>query len=96
MNDFIVLVIIGACWCWGVFTLFQDGYILEKPGHFLWDNIGNFVCKPIFSCPPCMASIHGFAIGFIYYGLSWQIPIFMICLCGLNFIIKSIIFPEYE
>lgn len=96
MNDFIVLLIIGSSWCWGVFTLFHEGYLLERAGNTLRRELGSWFSKPLFDCPPCQASIHGFAIGFIHYGLSWQIPIFMICLCGLNFIIKSIIFPEYE
>ena len=112
MIDFILLLIFGACWTWGVFTLFHEGYVLEKIGNKLrkyeYDHAksktslnyswkGTWYSKPLFDCPPCMASVHGFLISAFYY--DWhipQIPVFMICLCGLNFIIKSILFPEYE
>jgi hypothetical protein len=43
-----------------------------------------------------MASIHGAAIGLFWWGIDLRVIPFMICLCGLNFIIKNIIFPEYE
>lgn len=110
MTDFILLLIVGSCWCWGVFTLFHEGYFLERIGNKLrkfdifpgnksmqerW--IGTWYSKPLFDCPPCMASIHGLLISAIYY--EWHIyPMgaYMICLCGLNFIVKSILFPEYE
>lgn len=105
MNDFILLLIVGACWCWGVFTLFHEGYALEKVGNFFrkegddWPvkMIGTWYSKPLFDCPPCQASVHGFLISAIYY--DWHIyPMmaYMVCLCGLNFIVKSILFPEYE
>lgn len=105
MTDFILLLIVGACWTWGVFTLFHEGYILERAGNlFRKYNYkpnggfsGTWYSKPLFDCPPCMGSIHGFIISAIYY--DWHIyPMmaYMVCLCGLNFILKSILFPEYE
>lgn len=110
MTDFVLLLIVGACWCWGVFTVFHEGYLLERIGNKLrkfdvypgkksmqerW--IGTWYSKPLFDCPPCMGSVHGFMISAVYY--EWHIyPMmaYMVCLCGLNFIVKSILFPEYE
>lgn len=98
MTDFLLLLIFGACWTWGICCLFQEGYILYSFGKKLKDiGVPIWVAKPLFVCPPCMSSIHGFLISAIYF--DWHIyPMmaYMVCLCGLNFIIKSIIFPEYE
>lgn len=101
MTDFILLLLIGACWTWGVFTLFHEGFILHKIGNILKEPYGlgyksNWYTKPLFDCPPCMSSFHGGIIGLLFFGLSFKVLTFMICLCGLNFIIKSILFPEYE
>lgn len=107
MIDFILLLLIGSSWCWGVFTLFHEGYALDWFGNYFRkedDNsppnmLGTWYSKPLFDCPPCQASVHGFIISGIYYGW-YDHPLnclaYMICLCGVNFVIKSIIFPEYE
>jgi len=103
MNFFAVLI--GASlWCWGIFTLFREGYLLARVGNILRiddddsppNKLGSWLSKPLYDCPPCMASVHGFIFGWFSFGLTLQLPAFMICLCGLNYIIKSIIFPEYE
>jgi len=105
MTDFLILLVVGSFWCWGVFTLFYDGYVLDKIGDLLRKENddsppkikGTWYSKPLFDCPPCMASIHGFLISAIYYDwLIYLMGAYMICLCGLNFIVKSILFPEYE
>jgi len=110
LGDFILLLILGTCWCWGVFTLFHEGYILERLGnkfrkykHWAGPKClqegykGTWYSKPLFDCPPCMASVHGFLVSAIYYEFHiYPMLAYMICLCGLNFVIKSILYPEYE
>lgn len=109
MIDFLLLLVFGVCWTWGFRTPFQEGYFLEKVGRFFRtededssppEYFGNWFTKPVFDCPPCMASLHGFIIASFYYGaagLNLLIVFgYMVCLCGINFIIKSIIYPEYE
>lgn len=95
MIDFILLIIIGSLWIWGIFALFDEGNLLwfireraEKDG-------AGYMIKPFVSCPYCMSSIHGFWISIAYYGFDqfYLIPIYMICLCGLNFIIKEYLYP---
>lgn len=93
MTDFLLLLILTSCWCFGFRTLFQEGFLFHSLGDKLW-AWSEFWSKPIFQCPPCMASIHG-ALAYIffydgYYGMS---IFFLICLCGLNFLITQII-PE--
>jgi hypothetical protein len=102
--SFFAILMVSALWCWGVFTLFHDGYFLDWFGNYFRredDNSppnykGTWFTKPLFDCPPCMASFHGGIIGLWYFGLDWSVLPFVICLCGLNFIVKSILFPEYE
>jgi hypothetical protein len=97
MSDFLLLLVFGVCWTWGIHCLFGEGYLLEPAGRWIQRQIPKWLFKPLLACPPCMASIHGFFISAIYY--DWRIihmGAFMICLCGLNFILKSILYPEYE
>jgi len=47
--------------------------------------------KPLFNCPPCMASIWGTA-GFIYIGIGWEYWIvWVLSLAGFNYIVNKII-----
>lgn len=97
MTDFILLLLFGVCWTWGFSCPFQEGYVLHPVGKKMWDNWPEWVCKPLFACPPCMSSLHGFAISAVYFDFHiFPMAAYMVCLCGLNFIIKSILYPEYE
>lgn len=97
MTDFILLLIVGVCWTWGVHCLFSDGYLFAGAGNMVRANVPKWAAKPLFDCPPCMSSVHGFMISAIYYDFHiYPMLAFMVCLCGLNFIIKSILYPEYE
>lgn len=94
--DFILLLIIGTTWIWGVHCLFSDGYLLEQAGVKAWNRWPKWATKPLFICPPCMSSIHGLIIASAYFGLNWLVFGYMVCLCGLNYILKQLIYPEYE
>jgi hypothetical protein len=97
VTNFLLLLLFGAFWTWGIHCLFGEGYLLEKPAKFIQKLIPKWLFKPLLACPPCMASIHGFFIAAFYY--DWRlihIGVYMVCLCGLNFIIKSWLYPEYE
>lgn len=105
MTDFLLLLIFGACWIWGVHCLFADGYILSKFADYFRVEIpdstpesyaATWYSKPLFDCPPCMASFHGGIIGVCFIGFHPSVIPYMVCLCGLNFIVKTILFPEYE
>jgi hypothetical protein len=96
MIEFIVQIIVVSLVTWGIYCLFSDGYMLGPLGQWLIKNLGLWFCKPLFACPPCMASVHGGIFALIVYDFTWQTIVFIMCLCGLNFIIKSILYPEYE
>jgi hypothetical protein len=89
-------LLIATAWIWGVHCLFYEGYLFEKLGNKLHDEVGDWICKPLFDCPPCMSSIHGVIFGIIFYGVSIKVIPFIICLCGINYVIKSFVYPEYE
>ncbi len=94
MVDFILLLCIASLWIWGVHAFF------ELTGIELWfiglENIPpviplpEWIMKPLFMCPPCMASVHGTIIWFLTsHGNFGTWPMFCFCLCGLNYIIKE-------
>lgn len=97
MIDFFVYLFIGVFWIWGINCLFSYGYIFEPIGMILERLIGSWACKPIFHCPPCMSSLHGTAIFFIFVDLHWHYSfLFVVCLTGINFIIKEYLYPEEQ
>ena len=93
MIDFILLLIIGSLWIWGVFCAFDEGMIFWPIREGLHHRLPDGVLKPFISCPMCMASVHGGAIGLIYYDFHLIVIPYIICLCGLNFIIKEYLYP---
>lgn len=96
MTDFICLLIFGAAWTWGIYCIFSGGYLLQKIGDKI-KTAPKWVYKPLIACPACMASVHGFIISAYYCDFRiWSMVAYMVCLCGLNFILKEIIYPEYE
>lgn len=95
MSEFILLLLIGSAWTWGINCLFSNDYILGKIGDALWNLLPHWACKPLFACPPCMASVHGFLIATAYYDFHLMIIIvYMVCLCGVNFILKELIYAD--
>lgn len=93
MIDFILLLIIGSLWIWGVFAAFDEGNVFWPIRKSLTELGADWYLKPFISCPYCMGSVHGFIIGFYHFGPSLHILAYMVCLCGLNFIIKEYLYP---
>lgn len=81
------VLIFGSFWCYGIWTLFRNDMILEKAGVWLDENLPNYLNKPLWKCPICLASVHGTAIYALFlmplYGIWLWIP-FCVCLCGFN------------
>lgn len=48
-----------------------------------------FIFKPLFQCPPCMASVWGMP-GFLLTGYEWYyLPIYLLALCGAVYLIVN-------
>jgi len=93
MTDFIYLLLINVGWIWGINCLFSKGYALYEPGKFIENIIGTTWVKPLFACPPCQSSFHGLLFSFWFYGLSLVVFPYLVCLCGINYIIKEYLYP---
>jgi hypothetical protein len=101
MTEFILYVVIASAWIWGFNALFQEGHVFEKAGDWMDDNLPWWVNKPIWSCAACQSSVHGLLWFFIGLPLCFHdaLPIrmlipFLICLCGVNFVIIKLTTKE--
>lgn len=84
-----------ALWIVGVWTLFRPKMILQEFGDWTTYFIGQKASKPLFACPPCMASVHG-TLAWFFWGngsIQWWIP-FIVCLCGAMKIITNLFLNE--
>jgi hypothetical protein len=87
------ILIFASAWCFGISVLFHSGMILEKVGMWLDENLPLNINKPFWSCPICMASLHGSAIYAIFmmpiYEIWFLIP-FCVCLAGFNYVLINL------
>ena len=52
-------------------------------------NAIDYILKPLFDCPPCMASVWGL-LGWFYFMPSLAIVPYILVLCGVNALISKI------
>lgn len=99
MIDFILLLVLTSFWCVGVWNAFDEGMIFGKVGIWARGRGGKtpvkahlpaWAIKPLFDCPFCMSSIHGFASYAIFHGIDWMVIPFIVCLSGLNYVIINL------
>jgi hypothetical protein len=83
-------IIITSLWCLGFYKAFDEGMIFGFIAK-AFKNSPRWVTKPLFNCPPCMASFHGFIAFFLIYGnMDARVIPFIFCVSGLNWILSSI------
>lgn len=95
MKDWPLLLAMNALLIAGWWKLFQKGMLLGVVGDWLWKRLPEMVCKPLFQCMPCMASIYGTA----FYLLSplsanlplWAWPLHCLMLCALGSVLQRIL-----
>ena len=79
--------------CLVIFCIYvwtQEGMIFEKQGNWIKKKVGDFWCKPLICCPPCMASVHGTWFYLACVGdLEWFLLVYVMALCGLTYIVNS-------
>lgn len=73
-----------------IWKVFSEGMILEGPGSWIQEKLGEYWSKPILSCPPCMTSVWGTLFYFIYVSndLSLFLP-YILAVGGLNYIVMN-------
>lgn len=95
MIDFLSHIAACSLFCLGLHAVTDDGMLLDfvrKP----FKNSPWYITKPLFACPPCMASFWGTSY-FIGYALTVQffvglIPLwilFVFCVAGLNAVLAK-------
>lgn len=97
MTEFIFSIIISSLWIFGINCLFSEGHIFERAGDWIHNNMPEWVYKPTVGCPACQSSLHGLLFFIVVFPVSFEVEMnvrslipFLICLCGLNFIILKI------
>lgn len=93
MTDFIIYLVVASLWIWGVYAVFDSKHLLGKIAAWIEVNTSTTFCRPLFLCPTCMSSVHGILWGVLCYDFTYTVFPFIICLCGLNYIINSLL-PE--
>lgn len=86
-------LIIGCFWCFGFWKLWDDLLLPLRVKAEV--AIGMKWTKPLFNCPPCMASVHGLFLGYMFYGFHHVVILYCFALCGLNWIVLQFL-PESE
>lgn len=79
-------LLFASLWCLGVYCIFSPNYILGRVGDFMRNELPRWMAKPLFDCPPCMASFHGLMFCFFYSLSPFEFVPFVICLSGLNYL----------
>lgn len=89
MIDFLLRLIISSLTIFGIWGLFGPGMLLGWLGDIWEKRLPDAMNKPLWSCPPCMASVHGTWLWCVLGGsLSLYIP-FVLALSGFNRIVAS-------
>jgi len=85
--NFLFHVVLTSLWCLGFYIAFDSGMILGwlRPEKKYW------LTKPLYDCPPCMGSLHGFVAFFLLFGtMDFRVVPFIFCVSGLNWLLSSI------
>lgn len=85
---FLVLAI-NSLICLGVHVVTRDGMLFGHVADYIRHYIGEFPSKPLFDCPPCMASVWGI-IGWFYFIPDIALIPYILTLCGVNALVNKI------
>jgi len=89
MTDFLLRLLIGCLVSVGWWNAFKPGMIMGWLGK-IWDRrLPEELQKPLYSCPPCLASTVGSAMWFVLGGSAELWFPFVLALSGLNRIVAS-------
>lgn len=99
MIEFILNLVVSSLWIWGFHCVFKPRFIGFNAlfvlfGISWYRSYRGYFMKPIASCPACMASVHGILMAIWLQMSIQQLPVFLIALCGLNFIIIEVLYGE--
>lgn len=89
MTNFPLLLLVGSMICIGWWNAFLPGMVFGWLGK-IWDKrLPEVMQKPLYSCPPCLASTIGSAVWFTAGG-SYELWLwYVLALSGVNRIIAG-------
>lgn len=90
-----LVIVLNSIICLGIHTTTREGMVFEPIANAMrcfangiMDE-SQYLCKPLFDCMPCMASIWGVA-GYFYFEPDINIIVYVLALCGVNALISKI------
>ena len=84
-----LVLVLNSLGCLGVHCLTREGMLFEEIANIIRHYIGDFWSKPLFDCPPCMASVWGIS-GWFYFAPDLHLIPYLLVLCGLNALISKL------
>lgn len=75
--------------CLGIHCVTRDGMVFGPIAEYIRALVGDFSAKPLFDCPPCMASVWGF-LGWFYLTPGLALLPYLLVLCGVNALISKL------
>jgi hypothetical protein len=84
-----LVIVLNSLACLGVHCVTREGMLFGPVAEYIRSIIGEYSCKPLFDCPPCMASVWGL-LGWFYFMPSLAIVPYLLVLCGVNALISKI------
>lgn len=85
--EYLLLLLINLFLIVGIWKLTEKDMLLGWLGDWLYRILGKFWSKPVYECPPCMASIWGVTFFFgakLDQLMPWYFfPLHSLALCGL-------------
>lgn len=93
MIELFVFCLLVSLFCTGLHIIMNfDEMLLVPVANFLSTHLAEWICKPLFECLPCMASVWSVVLWLVWKGsLSFTVLFVMFVVCGMNGIVSSII-----
>ena len=89
VKEFLLHLVVASLIIFGIWGAFGPKMIFGWLGDILEKRVPDALNKPIWSCPPCMASVWGSIYWFSVGGrVEWVLP-FVLALSGFNRIVAS-------
>lgn len=86
-----LLLALNSLACLGIHCVTREGMIFGAVADYIRDCIGEYSSKPLFDCPPCMASVWGIA-GWFYSHPEIHIIPYLLILCGVNALVSKLFY----
>ena len=93
MIELFVFCLLVSLFCTGIFIVMNgEDMLLVQVANFLSSRLAEWICKPLFECLPCMASIWSVVLWLAWQrSLSFTLLVVIPIVCGMNGIVSSII-----